>query len=66
MNTNPFAPAEPLPPLNPVVPPRSPLPPDEPPFTDINSSGVMGLFDPEMSAKIIALVEEVNHRAVVA
>jgi type I restriction enzyme R subunit len=36
----------------------------EPPFTDINSSGIMGVFDTEISTKIIELIEEINHTAV--
>ena len=36
----------------------------EPPFTDINTSGIMGVFDTEISSKIIELIEEINHTAV--
>lgn len=36
----------------------------EPPFTDIDSSGIMGVFDLEVSSKIIKLIEEINHTAV--
>lgn len=35
----------------------------EPPFTDINTSGIMGVFDEVISAKIISLIEEINHTA---
>lgn len=37
----------------------------EPPFTDIDSSGIMGVFDEEISTKIIELIEEINHTVVV-
>lgn len=36
------------------------------PFTDINTSGIMGVFDTEISQKIIELIEEINHTAEVA
>ena len=36
----------------------------EPPFTDINTSGIMGVFDEVTSTKIISLIEEINHTAV--
>ncbi len=36
------------------------------PFTDINSSGIMGVFDAEISSKIIELIETINHNAEVA
>jgi type I restriction enzyme R subunit len=36
----------------------------EPPFTDINSTGIMGVFDEHTSTKIIELIEEINHTAV--
>lgn len=36
----------------------------EPPFTDINSSGIAGLFDDETQIKIIQLIEKVNENAV--
>jgi type I restriction enzyme R subunit len=32
----------------------------EPPFTDIDTSGIMGVFDTEVSARIINLIEEIN------
>jgi type I restriction enzyme R subunit len=35
----------------------------EPPFTDINTSGIMGVFDEATSTKIISLIEEINHTA---
>ena len=38
----------------------------EPPFTDINSYGVSGLFDDNTAAKIIQLIEGINHNAEVA
>jgi type I restriction enzyme R subunit len=38
----------------------------EPPFTDINSAGVMGLFDEVTSGKIIKLIEKINLNAEVA
>ena len=38
----------------------------EPPFTDIDTSGIMGVFDEEISSKIIELIEEINHNAEVA
>jgi type I restriction enzyme R subunit len=36
----------------------------EPPFTDIDTSGIMGVFDINISSKIIQLIEEINHTAV--
>jgi type I restriction enzyme R subunit len=33
----------------------------EPPFTDIDSSGIMGVFDEDISTKIIELIEEINN-----
>jgi type I restriction enzyme R subunit len=36
----------------------------EPPFTDINSSGIAGLFDDETQVKLIQLIEKVNDNAV--
>jgi type I restriction enzyme R subunit len=36
------------------------------PFTDISSSGVMGLFDAEQATKIVSLIEEINRNAEVA
>jgi type I restriction enzyme R subunit len=38
----------------------------EPPFTDINSAGVMGLFDEATTGKIIQLIEKINLNAEVA
>jgi type I restriction enzyme R subunit len=38
----------------------------EAPFTDLNSSGIMGVFDEATSARIIDLLEEVNRNAEVA
>jgi len=35
----------------------------EPPFTDINTSGIIGVFDETISEKIISLIEEINHTA---
>jgi type I restriction enzyme R subunit len=32
----------------------------EPPFTDINTSGVMGVFDEEGTRKVISIIEKVN------
>ncbi len=37
-----------------------------PPFTDINSSGIMGVFDEATSTQIISLIEQINHTAEVA
>lgn len=37
-----------------------------PPFTDIDTSGISGVFDHDGSAKLIALVEEINQTAEVA
>jgi type I restriction enzyme R subunit len=36
----------------------------EPPFTDIDTSGIMGVFDADISTKIIELIEEINLTAV--
>jgi len=36
----------------------------EPPFTDMNTSGIMGVFDEATSTKIISLIEKINHTAV--
>lgn len=36
----------------------------EPPFTDINSNGIAGLFDDETQVKLIQLIEKVNDNAV--
>ncbi|MEZ4775423.1 MAG: DEAD/DEAH box helicase family protein [Bacteroidia bacterium] len=38
----------------------------QPPFTDINTSSVMGVFDEETSSKIISLIHKINHTAEVA
>jgi type I restriction enzyme R subunit len=38
----------------------------EPPFTDINTSGIMGVFDENFSSEIIAKIEEINSNALVA
>ena len=38
----------------------------EPPFTDINTSGISGVFEDDISTKIIALIEEINETAEVA
>jgi type I restriction enzyme R subunit len=35
----------------------------EPPFTDINTSGIMGVFDEATSTKIITLINQINHTA---
>jgi len=35
----------------------------ESPFTDINSNSVSGLFEEQMAAKIISLIEIINHNA---
>jgi type I restriction enzyme R subunit len=37
----------------------------EPPFTDIDASGIMGVFDEDVSTKIIELIEEINLSAIV-
>lgn len=37
-----------------------------PPFTDINTSGIMGVFDSETATKIISLIDQINHNADVA
>jgi type I restriction enzyme R subunit len=36
------------------------------PFTDINTSGIMGVFDGAFSSKIIELIEHINQNADVA
>ena len=38
----------------------------EPPFTDIDSNGITGLFDEDIQVKIIQLIERINHNAEVA
>ena len=38
----------------------------EPPFTDINSNGIMGIFDQATSGRIVELIEQINHNAEVA
>jgi type I restriction enzyme R subunit len=35
----------------------------EPPFTDINTSGIMGVFDQDTSTRIISLIRTINSRA---
>lgn len=35
----------------------------EPPFTDIDTSGIMGVFDQDTSARIISLIRTINSRA---
>jgi type I restriction enzyme R subunit len=35
----------------------------EAPFTDINSNGVAGLFEEQIAAKIISLIDTINHNA---
>ena len=35
----------------------------EPPFTDINTSGIRGLFDEITSQKIVSLINQINHTA---
>lgn len=35
----------------------------EAPFTDINSTGVAGLFEDQIASKIISLIETINHNA---
>jgi hypothetical protein len=35
-------------------------------FTNIDSNGILGLFDETTSIKIIRLIEEINHNAEVA
>jgi type I restriction enzyme R subunit len=37
-----------------------------PPFTDIDTSGIMGVFDDDMANKIIKLIDQINHNAIVA
>lgn len=32
----------------------------DPPFTDINTSGITGVFDMQTAAKIISLIERIN------
>ena len=38
----------------------------EAPFTDINSNGIMGIFDQATSTKIVELIEQINCNADVA
>ncbi|MES2284688.1 MAG: DEAD/DEAH box helicase family protein [Bacteroidota bacterium] len=38
----------------------------EPPFTDVNDQGLIGVFDDGASHKIISIVEKINENAVVA
>lgn len=35
----------------------------EPPFTDIDTSGIMGVFDEVTSSQIISLINQINHTA---
>jgi type I restriction enzyme R subunit len=35
----------------------------EAPFTDINTNGVLGLFEEKVASKIISLIEIINHNA---
>ena len=35
----------------------------EPPFTYINSNGIMGIFDAATSGRIVELIEQINHKA---
>jgi type I restriction enzyme R subunit len=35
----------------------------EPPFTELNTSGIIGVFDEVTSSKIISLIEQINHTA---
>jgi type I restriction enzyme R subunit len=35
----------------------------EPPFTDLNSSGIMGVFDEDTSTRIISLIHDINYTA---
>lgn len=36
------------------------------PFTDINTNGIMGVFDMDTSTRIVSLLEQINHNAEVA
>ena len=36
----------------------------EPPFTDINDQGLMGVFDDGASHKIISIIGEINSNAI--
>ena len=38
----------------------------EPPFTNINDQGLIGVFDDAAATKIISIVDEINSNAVVA
>ena len=38
----------------------------EPPFTNINDQGLIGVFDDAKAIKIISIVDEINNNAVVA
>ena len=38
----------------------------EPPFTNINDQGLLGVFDDASATKIISIVDEINRNAVVA
>jgi type I restriction enzyme, R subunit len=35
----------------------------EPPFSELNSSGIIGLFDESASTKILTIIEDINHTA---
>lgn len=37
-----------------------------PPFTDIDTSGIMGVFDCERTGKIISFIDKISHNADVA
>ena len=37
-----------------------------PPFTDINTNGIIRVFDSETATKIISLIDQINHNAEVA
>jgi type I restriction enzyme R subunit len=36
----------------------------EPPFTDVNDQGLMGVFDDGASHKIISIIEKINENAI--
>jgi type I restriction enzyme R subunit len=36
----------------------------EPPFTDLNDQGLLGIFDDGASHKIISILEEINSNAI--
>jgi type I restriction enzyme R subunit len=37
----------------------------EPPFTDVNDQGLLGVFDDGSSQKIISIVERINENAMI-